>query len=474
MTPLVTPTQLGEALNTAWETHILPTLMDFVRIPAKSPGFDPDWARNGHIDAAVALAESWCRRHAPEGSQIEVLRLPGRTPLLFVDIPGTGPGEAVLYGHLDKQPESTGWDAGKGPWTPIIENDRLYGRGAADDGYAMFASLWAIRLLHDAGIPYPHCRLVIECAEESGSPDLPACLAHLGPRLGTPGLVVCLDSGCANYDQLWVTTSLRGMLSGDLKVDVLEAGVHSGDASGVVPSSFRIARALLARIEDVETGDILLPELQARIPEERQQQAQTAAAVIGDNLAGKFPFAGSTEAIDQDPATLILNRTWRPWLGVIGAEGLPPCGEAGNVLRPGTTLRLSMRLPPTVQSARAAKAMATALTENPPYGASVSFTGGGGADGWDAPAFSGWLGNSLERASQAWFDQPAVFMGEGGSIPLMNLLAGKFPAAKFLVTGVLGPGSNAHGPNEFLHLPMARRLTGVVAEALAAQAATRE
>lgn len=465
---------MQKALDTAWEQHILPTLMEFVRIPALSPGFDADWARNGHIDAAVALAENWCRQHAPEGTQIEVLRLPGRTPLLFVEIPGTGAGEAILYGHLDKQPESTGWDAGKGPWTPVIENDRLYGRGAADDGYAMFASLWAIRLLHDAGLPYPTCRLVIECAEESGSPDLPACLNHLGTRLGNPGLVVCLDSGCANYDQLWVTTSLRGMLAGDLTVKVLEAGVHSGDASGVVPSSFRIARELLDRIEDTATGKIKLSALQATIPEERQQQALTAAAVIGEQLAGKFPFTGSTQPLTDDPATLILNRTWRPWLEIIGAEGLPPTGDAGNVLRPGTTLRLSMRLPPTVPSSAAAQAMADTLTANPPYGASVSFNGGGGADGWDAPAFSGWLGESLERASKTWFGKPAVFMGEGGSIPLMNLLAGKFPAAKFLVTGVLGPGSNAHGPNEFLHLPMARRLTGVVAEALTAQATTKE
>lgn len=465
---------MQKALDTAWEQHILPALMDFVRIPALSPGFDPDWARNGHIDAAVALAENWCREHAPQGSHIEVLRLPGRTPLLLVEIPGTGPGEAILYGHLDKQPESTGWDANKGPWTPVIENDRLYGRGAADDGYAMFASLWAVRLLHDAGLPYPTCRLIIETAEESGSPDLPACLNHLGERLGNPGLVVCLDSGCANYEQLWVTTSLRGMLSGDLTVNVLDAGVHSGDASGVVPSSFRIARALLDRIEDTATGEITLPALQATIPEERQQQAETAAAVIGDELAGKFPFTGATHALTQDPATLILNRTWRPWLEIIGAAGLPPSGEAGNVLRPDTTLRLSMRLPPTVSSHTATRAMADALTAEPPYNATVSFTSGGGADGWDAPAFSGWLGNSLERASQNWFGKPAVFMGEGGSIPLMNLLAGKFPAAKFLVTGVLGPGSNAHGPNEFLHLPMARRLTAVVAEALQAQATTTE
>lgn len=313
--------------------------------------------------------------------------------------------------------------------------------------------------------------LLIECAEESGSPDLPAYIEHLGPRLGQPGLVVCLDSGCANYEQLWVTTSLRGMAAGDLSVRVLEQGVHSGDAGGVVPSSFRIARALLERIEDATTGAIRVPALQADIPAERVEQAERAAEVIGSGLAGKYPYAGATRPDGESPATLVLNRTWRPALEVIGADGLPPRAEAGNVLRPGTTLRLSLRLPPTVDAEAATRALKQMLTADPPQGAEVAFRAAGGANGWNAPAFAGWLGDSLGASARDWFGQPAVFMGEGGSIPLMNLLGGHFPAARFLVTGVLGPGSNAHGPNEFLHMPMAKRLSGVVAEALAAQSA---
>lgn len=470
MTQTLNLTEAQAAVDAAWQDDILPALEAFIRIPAKSPAFDPDWARNGQLDAAVALAEDWCRQTAPPGSAIEVIRLPGRTPVLWVDIPGTGPGETLLYGHLDKQPEATGWDADKGPWTPVIEGDRLYGRGAADDGYALFASLQAVRLLHDQGVAHPRCMLLIETAEESGSPDLPAYLDHLAGRLGNPGLVVCLDSGCADYDRLWVTTSLRGMAAGDLTVKVLEQGVHSGDAGGVVPSSFRIARQLLARIEDGATGAIQLPALAADIPEERREQAHRAAEVIGDALAAKYPWAGETQANASAPSELVLNRTWRPALEVIGADDLPPSAEAGNVLRPQTTLRLSLRLPPTVDGQTATQAMADALTREPPQQASVSFRAGGSANGWNAPPFAGWLGDSLEKSAQAWFGQSAVFMGEGGSIPLMNLLGARFPEARFLVTGVLGPGSNAHGPNEFLHLPMARRLTGVVAEALAAQA----
>lgn len=471
MTSTLNLTDAQAAVDEAWAQSILPALEAFIRIPAKSPAFDPDWATTGHIDAAIALAEDWCRQTAPPGSRIEVIRLKGRTPVLWVDVPGTGPGEALLYGHLDKQPEATGWDADKGPWSPVLEGDRLYGRGAADDGYALFASLQAVRVLHDQGVPHPRCMLLIETAEESGSPDLPACLDHLAAQLGNPGLVVCLDSGCADYERLWVTTSLRGMAAGDLTVKVLEQGVHSGDAGGVVPSSFRIARQLLERIEDSETGEIRLPALATDIPEERREQALRAAEVIGDSYAARYPWAGATQANEPHPSELVLNRTWRSALEVIGADGLPPSTEAGNVLRPQTTLRLSLRLPPTVEGQRATRAMADALTANPPQQASVTFKAGGSADGWNAPPFAGWLGDSLERSAQDWFGQSAVFMGEGGSIPLMNLLGARFPAARFLVTGVLGPGSNAHGPNEFLHLPMARRLTGVVAEALAAQAA---
>ena len=463
--------QAQAMVESDWRESIRPALEALIRIPAKSPAFDRDWSANGYIDEAVAQVEAWCRDQAPAGSHVEVVRLRDRTPLLWVDIPGTGSGETLLYGHLDKQPEASGWDSDKGPWTPVIEGDRLFGRGAADDGYAVFSSLEAVRLLHEQGVPCPRCMLLIECAEESGSPDLPAYIEHLGPRLGQPGLVVCLDSGCANYEQLWVTTSLRGIAAGDLTVRVLDQGVHSGAAGGVVPSSFRIARALLERIEDASTGAIRLPALQAEIPAERAEQAELAASVIGTDLANKYPWANATRPDSESAPTLILNRTWRPALEVIGADGLPPLTEAGNVLRPATTLRLSLRLPPTVDGEAATRALQQTLTEAPPQDAEVQFRPAGAANGWNAPAFAGWLGDSLAASSQAWFGQPAVFMGEGGSIPLMNLLGAHFPAARFLVTGVLGPGSNPHGPNEFLHMPMAQRLSGVVAEALAAQSA---
>ncbi|MBM4267248.1 MAG: M20/M25/M40 family metallo-hydrolase [Deltaproteobacteria bacterium] len=449
-----------------WQDAILPALVEYVRIPNVSPAFDRDWAAHGHMDRALALAEAWARRSAPAGASIEVVRLDERTPVLLVDVPGTVAGDVLLYGHLDKQPEMVGWAEGLGPWTPVVREERLYGRGAADDGYAVFASLTAIRALQEQGVPHPHCVVLIECSEESGSIDLPAHIEHLGARLGSPSLVVCLDSGCGDYDRLWCTTSLRGLLAVDLGVEVLEEGVHSGDAGGVVPSSFRIARLLLERLEDATTGRVRLPELHADIPADRRAQAEVAAEALGPTAFQRFPFVPGAGTAKRDMVDLVLDRTWRPAIEVIAARGIPALEDAGNVLRPRTTLRLGVRLPPTVPSARAAAAVRAALERDPPHGARVRVSAGG-QTGWSAPPMAPWLEEKLRAASTTWFGPPPVAMGEGGSIPFMGMLGERFPAAQFVITGVLGPGSNAHGPNEFLDLRTARRLTGCIAQVLA-------
>ncbi|HEX7054405.1 MAG TPA: M20 family metallopeptidase [Burkholderiales bacterium] len=456
-----------------WDDAIVPALVDYIRIPAKSPHFDRDWRAHGYIDDAVRLAAQWCEAHAPEGLKLEIARLPGRTPCLFVDVPGNAEaaGTVLLYGHLDKQPEMTGWRAGLGPWTPVIQDDRLYGRGGADDGYAVFAALAAIRALKESGSPHARCVLLIESCEESGSYDLPAYLEALSAKIGVPSLVIGLDSGCGNYEQLWGTTSLRGLVNGVLSVEVLEEGVHSGDASGVVPSSFRIARRLLERVEDAASGEIRERAFHAEIPAERLDQAKRAAEVIGEELWRKFPFVPGMQSMHGDGAELVLNRTWRPWLAVTGADGLPSPGNAGNVLRPRTQLVLSLRLPPTVDAAAAARRLKEILEADPPYGARVAFEAGQAASGWHAPRTEPWLEEAIERASMAHFGKPAMWMGEGGTIPFMAMLGAKFPQAQFLITGVLGPHSNAHGPNEFLHLGYAKRLTACVAEILSAHAA---
>jgi acetylornithine deacetylase/succinyl-diaminopimelate desuccinylase-like protein len=455
-----------------FESSAVPVLADYVRIPNRSPLFDRNWREAGHMERAVELLSGWARPRLPAGATLEVIRLGERTPLILIEVPATGgvEGTVLFYGHLDKQPEMTGWRPGLAPWTPVREGDRLYGRGVADDGYAIFSALGALNAVRRDGLPHARSLILIEACEESGSPDLPAYVEHLAPRLGTPSLVICLDSGCANYEALWVTTSLRGLVIGNLEVSLLREGVHSGDGTGVVAGSERVLRQLLDRLENSTSGAVLLPELSTAIPEERRAQATRTAEVLGDELWKKFPLHPGTEPVTRDGTELILNRTWRPGLAITASEGWPPLESGGNVLRPFTKLTLSLRIPPRVDPDAAARAVKSVLEREPPYGAKVSFHLVGANAGWDSPALAPWLEQALAAASLRHFGNPAFYMGEGGTIPFMNMLGERFPSAQFCITGVLGPGSNAHGPNEFLHIPTAQRLTRAMADVLAAHA----
>jgi acetylornithine deacetylase/succinyl-diaminopimelate desuccinylase-like protein len=472
-----------------WDEEIVPALTRYIAIPAKSPMFDANWERNGHIERVITDAAAWVEGKKLPGLKLEVVRLPGRTPLIFFEVAATRPGgnapsagTICLYGHLDKQPEFNGWRPGLGPWTPKYEDGKLYGRGGADDGYAVYAALTAIMALDKQGIPRPRCVGIIESCEESGSLDLPAYIELLKPRLGDVALVVCLDSGAGNYDQLWLTTSLRGMVSGVLNVEVLTEGVHSGDASGLVPSSFRILRHLLDRLEDSKTGRLLPESFHCTVPADRLEQARAAAAILGDEVWKRFPWSCGTDGGPTLPTTIdrveaLLNRTWRPTLSVTGAVGFPELGDAGNVLRPYTAFKLSLRLPPLVDAPQAALALKTLLEDNAPYNARVTFRADGragalpatsGATGWNAPELAPWLEAALGAASQAHYGAPLGYIGQGGTIPLMSMLQKGFPNSQMMVCGVLGPRSNAHGPNEFLHVPYGKRLTAAVAQVMAA------
>lgn len=451
-----------------WDSSIVPAISDYIRIPNKSPLFDPSWREHGFMAKAVKLIETWCKARAIAGLSVEVIEIEGRTPVIFMEIPGSTDDTILLYGHLDKQPEMVGWGEGLSPWEPVIRGDRLYGRGGADDGYSAFASLLAIEALQKQKIPHARCVVLIEACEESGSVDLPAYIVALKSRIGAVSLVICLDSGCGNYDQLWSTTSLRGLVVGNLIVEVLKEGVHSGDATGLVPSTFRILRQLLSRLEDERTGEILIPELHAQIPEARIAQAKVAASVLGDEVWNKYLWQEGAGPISKDNAQLILNRTWKPGLAITGARGLPDLQDAGNVMRPVTAVKISMRLPPTVDPDAAQRRIKEVLEANPPYGAKVSLQGDKASRGWDAPALAPWLFAAVDGASKAHFGKEAVYMGEGGSIPFMGMLGEQYPAAQFLITGVLGPQSNAHGPNEFLHIPTGKHLTACVAEVIVA------
>lgn len=471
------PDPRAEFITRTWRDDVLPALEEYIRIPNLSPAFAPGWANDGHMDRAVGLIADWCRRRPIPGLTVSVHTLPGRTPVVIVEIPATdgvaGPGPVLLYGHLDKQPPMTGWRDGLDPWIPVIEHGRLYGRGSADDGYAVFAALTAIEANHRAGRPHARCVVVIEASEESGSPDLPAHVEALADRIGTPSFVICLDSGCLDDERLWVTTSLRGLLNGTLEVAVLDAGVHSGLAGGLVPSSFRIARALLDRVEDSATGAILLPELHVPLPPDRRREIEITAAALAAPIAAELPFLPGVTPQTTDGVEQVIARTWRPALEVIGADGLPPTADAGNVLRPSTALTLSVRLPPTCDPIPAGRALAAALTRDPPSGAHVVWTPEPEAAGWMAPATAPWLAAALDEASGAGFGAPSALVGEGGSIPFMAMLGARFPEAQFAVLGVLGPDSNAHGPNEFLDLVYAEGLVRALTVLLEAHAASR-
>jgi acetylornithine deacetylase/succinyl-diaminopimelate desuccinylase-like protein len=455
-----------DTIAAEWRTTIVPTLCDYVRIPNKSPAFAPDWASQGHMHRAAHLLADWCRGQQIPGMTVEVLELAGRTPVLFVDVPGDLDDCVLLYGHLDKQPEFTGWEPGLSPWEPVIRDGKLYGRGGADDGYAVFSSLTAIRALKDKGVPVARCVVLIEASEESGSVDLPAHLEALGGRIGEPSLVVCLDAECGNYSQLWCTSSLRGNLTGTLQVEVLREGVHSGMGTGIAATPWRIAQILLSRLEDPASGDVTLPGLAAEVPEVRREQARLAASVLGDEVRGRLPFLPGVQPLSDDPVELLLGSHWRATLAVTGADGLPPVGQAGNVLLPSLSLKLSLRLPPTVDAGNAAAAVLGELERDPPYGARVRFEVESASEGWHAPVCEPWLEASMQRASQAVFGRPMLYTGVGGTIPFMAMLGRRFPRTQFMITGVLGPLSNAHGPNEFLHLGYAERITACVAQVL--------
>ena len=453
--------KLQDSLNQFWDNEITPSLIEYIKVPNKSPAFDPDWEKSGHIDKVLKLAVDWADKHRPEESTLHVKKLPGRTPLILLEIPGEREGNILMYGHLDKQPEMEGWEEGLGPWTPIMRDEKLYGRGGADDGYALFASIGVVKSLKEQHIKLPRIVILIEFCEESGSPDLPYYIDEHKNIIGEVDLVVCLDSGAGNYEQFWSTVSLRGMIACELRADVLTEGVHSGSASGLVPSSFRVLKQLISRIEDEATGKIKIAELHSKIPLHRIKEIEKMVVALNGSPEA-FPWHQDMMPSTEEPIEGMMRRTWKPSLSIVGVDGLPSMKDGGNVLRPFTALKLSFRLPPDIDCHLAMDSVNKILTEDPPYSASISIDWEEPANGWDAPELAPWLENAIQKASETFYGRPALSMGEGGTIPFMAMLGKKFPEAQFVITGVLGPESNAHGPNEFLHIPFAKKLSASI------------
>ncbi|MBL4679250.1 MAG: M20/M25/M40 family metallo-hydrolase [Pseudomonadales bacterium] len=456
------PERAQSFINNFWEEEIISSLSTYIEIPNKSPSFDENWIENGFMSEATNHMLDWVRSQNIEGLEIELHELEGKTPTIFLSHPGDIKETILIYGHLDKQPEFEGWIDGLEPWKAIRRDDKLYGRGGADDGYAIYSAIAIIKTLLDQNLPMPRIVVLIEASEESGSPDLPFYMEALSEKIGEPGLVIALDSTCGNYDQLWITTSLRGMLIGELKVQVLEQGAHSGAAGGIVGSSFRILRQLLSRIEDEHSGAILPSFLNEQVPDSRRSQAIEAGKVLDKDFNSMYTFTANSGPVSEDATELVLNNTWQATMEITGMEGIPSLKDAGNVLRPYTTAKFALRLPPTTNAVNAKKELAELLIKDSPYGTAVSFEQDAAAPGWHAPETLPSLEASFQEASDLFFGAPAISMGCGGSIPFMEFLANKLPRAQFMVTGVLGPHSNAHGPNEFLHIPTVKKLTACV------------
>ncbi len=450
-----------------WESSALPSLEDYIRIPALSPAFDSEWSENGHLNASIDHFLGWLATIEIDGLSANIHSLAGRTPLLVLQVEGSGAGEVLFYSHLDKQPEFVGWSAGKGPWKPVREDEWLFGRGSVDDGYGGYCGILSIMALQRQGIAHPTCTFLIETCEESGSFDLPHYLDELSGELGTPDLVVVLDSGLGDYERVWFTESLRGLVGGTLKVAVTSEGVHSGMSSGIIPSSFRLARQILSRLEDENTGEILPSFLHTEITESLRTDSKEIVDVLGDALITDFPFLDGVQPQNSDLVEALLAQNWKPTLSVTGAEGLPPLSAAGNVLRTHTTLKLSVRIPPGVDAESASAKLKQLLESSPPLAAHVTFTAEAAANGFAAPPMPEYLASALDRASSQSFGKGSMPFYEGGTIPFLAMMQEAYPQAAFLVTGCAGPGNNAHGPDEKLHIPTVKALTQCVAASLA-------
>lgn len=458
-----------ENADRIWEESILPSLSEFIEIHALSPMFEPNWDELGELQATLDLFCSWLDNQGLQGMSYNVHRIANHSPVLLVTIEGTGSGEVLFYSHLDKQPSRPHlWSEGLHPLKAVRREPFLYGRGSVDDGYGGYLCVTAIRLLQEAGIPHPKATFLIETCEESGSYDLPPYLDELTEKLGNPDLVVVLDSGGPSYEHIWVTEALRGLVAGNLSVKVSHEGVHSGMSGGAIPSSFRIQRMLLDRIENSQTGEVLIPEMHVEISDNIMQQATALAEVLGDELWSSLPTVETLESQSKDVSEMLLDINWRPALSVIGADGIPSVQSAGNVLRTNTDLKISFRIPPGVNAEEVQDVVKQILEANPPYGAEVTYNPTEPADGFHAPPLHEGIASALESASLHLTGKPPMSTWIGGTIPFMAMIQNKYPNACFLCTGSSGPGNNAHGPDEKLHIPHSKRVNVALAAAIAA------
>jgi acetylornithine deacetylase/succinyl-diaminopimelate desuccinylase-like protein len=432
-------------------------LKSFIRVPNVSPEYDPDFLTNGLIHQAVDCVKTWIEAQGIPGLTTTVFADPGREPLLYVAIPGTSSSAppVLAYGHLDKMPplDDAGWTPGLSARDAVIRDGKIYGRGANDDGYNAFLVISALKYLQSKSLPYPKVTMLFETGEESGGEEIERYLDELRPKIGDAGVILVLDGEAQDYKTVWGCTSLRGIVNGLLTVKHLAAPCHSGMATGLVPSTFRIARILLSRIEDAATGEILVKEAHVpEIPAHRIAQCKLIADQLGEGSHAIVSPLPGARLVADDNAQLLVNKAWKPGLAVTGCDGIPSIQDGSNVIRTTTALKLSLRIPPGVESEKVGAVLKAVLEADPPYGAQVTYQVLGVGNGWWGPNMTGRVDEGIRAATKAIFDSAPLYYGEGGSIPLCNKFQALWPEAQVLVSGCAGTDSNPHGYDESLNL----------------------
>eukprot|EP01134_Creolimax_fragrantissima_P007648 CFRG7648T1 len=443
-----------------FQEKFVDTLSGFIKIPNCTPAFDADYLTNGHIQTAIKYILDFTDSLKIPGLTHSVYDDESRPPMVCIVYPGEVKQNVMIYGHLDKQPFMEGrWSEGLDALTPVIRDNKLYGRGSADDGYSVLAALLSIQAAREQGVPLPRICILLETEEESGSENLLYLMeqAQVKEALGKPDICICLDSETADYDKIWVTSSLRGLAACNLKIEVMESGQHSGLAGGIVPETFTIARQLLDRLEDSTTG-VVVDEFNSQPDDKKRNEAKEVAEYHGSSLFTNFKLLEGVSAMSEhDLAQMYLQNVWYASLSVTGGCGLPDVSDAGNVLRPWTQLRVGIRLPPNVNGHDAAKKLEEVLTKDPPYGCKISVTGLQGGNGFCTKPFPIYLNDSIRDASMAFFGQAHSSFGIGGSIPFLSELGQKYPEAQIIPMGAMGPDCNAHNPDESIDLPYAKK-----------------
>ena len=461
-------------IDEKWDDWYVKGLSDFIRVPNLSPNYDAEFLTNGKIEEAMELVDNYINQLQIEGLSKKVFQPEGSCPLVVYVVEPTHGSEknVMLYGHLDKQPWMDGWAEGLAPTEPVIRGEYLYGRGGADDGYAPFSCMLAIKNLQLQGVKLPRCALVLETEEESGSANLLTLLDLAKDFIGRPDFCFCMDSGAFNYDQLWCTSSLRGINIVDLKVDFGKSGYHSGEVGGIIPETFRIVRELLNRVDDPTTGRVH-DDFQVQIPQWAQDEARFMADLSGATMHNKYDYHEGCQPMDADNLPeMYLNNTWRANLSITGAAGLPDTSIAGNVVRASTQVRLSLRLPPSANPVETEAKLIQKLTTNVPYNAKVEAVGGHTGQGWCMKDMEPWLNGAIKKAGSDFFDgRDTGTYGMGGSIPFLAELDKMYPSTFILALGLIGPKANAHAPNECINLTFAKKLTKALSHLIAEVAA---